>query len=137
MRSLKMCKTGGIAFLAVMLHAANAMSADVLYENDFSTRTTYDLPPGAAWATFKYTPGIPLADNYERLGLVEGNNGWYTRPYSWKPDQDGWTKSVAYALTNNYVYTTVSTESDPALVFTDKDVVINGTQTYAPCGGAP
>ena len=108
-----------------------ADTAGLLYENDFSTRTTYDLPPGAAWTKFKYTPGIPLAYNYERWGLVEGNNGWYTRPYSWQPDQDGWTKSVAYSLTNNYVHTTVSEESDPALVFTDKDVVINATQTYA------
>ena len=131
MRSLKMCKTGGIAFLAVMLHAANAMSADVLYENDFSTRTSGDLPPGAAWTVFKYTPGIPLADNYEAWGLAPDSNAWYTRPYSWVPSQDGWTKAVAYALRANYVHTTVSGESDPALVFSNKDAYIYDTNTSA------
>ena len=131
MRSLKMCKTGGIAFLAVMLHAANAMSADVLYENDFSTRTSGDLPPGAAWTRFKYTPGIPLADNYEAWGLAPDSNAWYTRPYSWVPSQDGWTKAVAYALRANYVHTTVSGESDPALVFSNKDAYIYDTNTSA------
>ena len=30
---------------------ASAAALAPLYENDFSTRTTYDLPPGAAWTT--------------------------------------------------------------------------------------
>ena len=110
---------------------ASASATAPLYVNDFSTRTTYDLPPGAAWTIFKYTPGIPLADNYECRGIASGSNLYYTRPYGFVPDQDGWTKSHAYSLRANYVHTTVSDESDPALVFSNKDAFIYDTDTYA------
>ena len=113
--------------LALVLAAA----LSPLYENNFSTRASYDLPPGVAWTKFKYTPGIPLADNYEARGLATNSGAWYTRPYSWVPDQDGWTKSVGFSLRANYVHTTVSSESNPALVFSNKDVYIYDTDTYA------
>ena len=93
-----------IAIVAVGICSPISSSADTsepVYVNDFSTRTSFDLPPGAAWTRFKYTPGIPLADNYVAMGLTATANGWYTRPYSWVPDQDGWTKSVASSLRLN------------------------------------
>ena len=123
-----------IAIVAVGICSPISSSADTsepVYVNDFSTRTSFDLPPGAAWTRFKYTPGIPLADNYVAMGLTATANGWYTRPYSWMPDQDGWTKSVASSLRLNYVHTTVSGESNPALVFSNKDVYIYDRDTYA------
>ena len=135
MRMMKLSTAKGgavLAFVAVSVGLASAAnSAELVYQNDFSTRTSGDLPPGVAWTRFKYTPGIPLADNYEAQGLAANSGAWYTRPYSWKPDQDGWTKSVAYVLRANYVHTTVSDESNPALVFSNKDAYIYDGDTYA------
>lgn len=101
-----------------------------LYENDFTTRVSSDTPPGEAWAVFKYTPGSQVAHNYLRKSLDRDSNEQYTRPYSGEA-QDGWTKAIGYSLEQNHVCAVVTTDSDPALALTHKDVIINGVTSSA------
>ena len=112
--------------MATMMATASACG-DVVYENDFATRTTSDLPPDGEWSEYRYGKGVALAYNFENQPSLNR----YTTPYNWQPAQDGWTKAFGYTLLLNNMFTTVTDEDDPALVFTDKDVVIDGTQTYA------
>jgi hypothetical protein len=110
-----------------MLHAANAMSADVLYENDFSTRTSGE-PHSSAWATYEYDKGGPLAYDFDSSKLTDRYTGMYpwqgtasgTVPYS---QQDGWfKKTTGYDYRINRGFTAVTDEDDPAFVHSAKDV---------------
>ena len=116
-----------IALAAATMMTTALASVDVVYENDFATRTTSDLPPDGEWSEYRYGKGVALAYNFENQPSINR----YITPYSWQPSQDGWTKTFGYALLENNMFTTVTDEDDPALVFTDKDVVIGSTQTYA------
>lgn len=119
-------KASAAIVMATMMTIASARG-DVVYENDFATRTTSDLPPDGEWSEYRYGKGVALAYNFENQSSLNR----YITPYSWYPAQDGWTKTFGYALLENNMFTTVTDEDDPALVFTDKDVVIGSTQTYA------
>ena len=50
---------------------------DVVYENDFTTRTTSDLPPDGEWSEYRYGKGVALAYNFDCAG---GTEKYYDRP---------------------------------------------------------
>lgn len=112
-----------------------ATTISTLYQNDFSTRTSAE-PLGSAWTTYRYAPRVPIAYNFENNGI--SSTGRLTTPYDFwtmsapgKGNQDGWTKCFSDGRYNNNCFVTVSDETNPALVFTDKDVMIGGSNTLA------
>jgi hypothetical protein len=61
-------------------------AAALLYENDFSTRTSAE-PPGAAWSVYTYDKGGPLA--YDYLEPDKDPADRFTTPYSWSSQGQG------------------------------------------------
>jgi hypothetical protein len=109
-------------------------AAALLYENDFSTRTSAE-PPGAAWSVYTYDKGGPLA--YDYLEPDAGALNRQIAPYTWFDQgtgmggqQDGWVKKFREHKNRkvNMGISVVSDEADPALLLTNsKDTSYHST----------
>ena len=104
-----------------------ATTISTLYQNDFTTRTSAE-PLGAAWSVYKYDKGGPVAYDYQATDKFQ----YYYGPYPDGSDgktfsqQDGWFKARIHGNTNydrNRGRTTISTDENPSLVFSDKNGV--------------
>ena len=113
-----------VAFEAVLL---SATATDILYENDFSTRTSA-AAPRSVWAEYEYDKGGPLAYDFDSSTMADRYTGMYpwqgtasgTVPYS---QQDGWfKKTTGYSRYANRGRTSVTDEADPALVHSSIEV---------------
>ena len=115
-----------VAFGVVLL---SATATDILYENDFSTRTSA-AAPSSVWAEYEYDKGGPLAydfDHTDSFNTITGIYPWQgtasgTVPYS---QQDGWFKKNfkdVYSRYANRGRTSVTVEADPALVHSSIEV---------------
>ena len=107
-----------------------ASATTLLYQNDFSTRTSAE-PLGSAWAVYKYDKGGPVAYDYSATTSFN----YYKDVYPWQgtasgtvpiSQQDGWVKARSgYVDINrhvlNHIGSYVTDEADPALVLSNKD----------------
>ena len=127
MRNLKGYLMGVCAVLgAVTLLGANPPPGEIVYQNDFAVRTTAEKH-SSVWATYEYDKGGPLAYDFDSSTLSDKYTGMYpwqgtasgTVDYS---QQDGWfKKATGYDRRINRGRTSVTDETDPALVYSALD----------------
>lgn len=128
MNSCKLCRISkGAVWGTITFLAASTMGADLLYENDFSTRRS-ESAPSSVWATYEYDKGGPLAYDFDSGTMSDRYTGMYpwqgtgsgTVPYS---QQDGWfKKTTGYSRYINRGRTSVTDEADPAMVHSSIEV---------------
>ena len=128
MGNLKKCIMGACAaFGAVTLLNATPPVGDIVYQNDFTVRTSAEKL-SSVWAEYKYDKGGPLAYDFDSGTMSDRYTGMYpwqgtasgTVPYS---QQDGWfKKTTGYSRYANRGRTSVTDEADPAMVHSSIEV---------------
>ena len=114
---------------------AMMFATTLLYENDFATRRSEEAPPSSVWATYEYDKGGPVAYDFDRTDSFNRYTGMYpwgdkTSTYS---QQDGWIKKDwgTGSRYTNCGHTSITDESDPAIVYSAKDLTQPATNQGA------
>lgn len=124
-----MLLNGPNTLAALVVLAASAASADIIYSNDFAERRS-ECAPRSVWATYEYDKGGPLAYDYDHTPSFDPLVGIY--PWSGSgsglvaySQQDGWFKKNVNGIYNrsaNRGRTSVTDEADPAMVCSMVDI---------------